>query len=189
LENANIIASAVFLQARFWATEIHSLAPHHIRTFKLSTDLKFAEKLKDVVDLYVDPPAHAVVLSVDERSQIQALDRTQPGLPMKPGRAGNMTHDCNVTAPPRCSQPSTPSMVPCSKTAQHWSAVRGHSRRTRVASLLLHVARMPHRKSVLCAAPHGCPLSASKHARFFALQTVVCGRLLHRHLSAMNAGA
>jgi hypothetical protein len=61
--------------------------------FKLSTDPKFAEKLKDVADLYVDPPAHAVVLSVDEKSQIQALDRTQPGLPMKPGRAGTMTHD------------------------------------------------------------------------------------------------
>jgi transposase len=73
--------------------EAHQLAPHRIRTFKLSTDPKFAEKLKDVVGLYVDPPAHAVVLSVDEKSQIQALDRTQPGLPMKPGRAGTMTHD------------------------------------------------------------------------------------------------
>ena len=73
--------------------EAHQLAPHRIRTFKLSTDPKFAEKLKDVVGLYVDPPAHAVVLSVDEKSQIQALDRTQPGLPMKPGHAGTMTHD------------------------------------------------------------------------------------------------
>ena len=73
--------------------EAHQLAPHRIRTFKLSTDPKFAEKLKDVVGLYVNPPAHAVVLSVDEKSQIQALDRTQPGLPMKPGRAGTMTHD------------------------------------------------------------------------------------------------
>ena len=68
-------------------------SPHRVRTFKLSNDPKFAEKLKDVVGLYVDPPAHAVVLSVDEKSQIQALDRTQPGLPMKPGRAGTMTHD------------------------------------------------------------------------------------------------
>jgi transposase len=68
-------------------------APRRIRAFKLSNDLKFAEKLKNVVGLYVDPPAHAVVLSVDEKSQIQALDRTQPGLPMKPGRAGTMTHD------------------------------------------------------------------------------------------------
>ena len=73
--------------------EAHQLAPHRVRTFKLSNDPKFAEKLKDVVGLYVDPPAHAVVLSVDEKSQIQALDRTQPGLPMKPGRAGTMTHD------------------------------------------------------------------------------------------------
>ena len=73
--------------------EAHQLAPHRIRAFKLSNDPKFAEKLKDVVGLYVDPPAHAVVLSVDEKSQIQALDRTQPGLPMKPGRAGTMTHD------------------------------------------------------------------------------------------------
>jgi transposase len=73
--------------------EAHQLAPHRIRTFKLSKDPKFADKLKDIVGLYVDPPAHAVVLSVDEKSQIQALDRTQPGLPMKRGRAGTMTHD------------------------------------------------------------------------------------------------
>ena len=73
--------------------EAHQLAPHRIRTFKLSKDPKFADKLKDIVGLYVDPPAHAVVLSVDEKSQIQALDRTQPGLPMKKGRAGTMTHD------------------------------------------------------------------------------------------------
>ena len=59
--------------------EAHQLTPHRIRTFKLSKDPKFAEKLRDVVGLYVDPPAHAVVLSVDEKSQIQALDRTQPG--------------------------------------------------------------------------------------------------------------
>jgi transposase len=73
--------------------EAHQLAPHRLRTFKLSKDPKFADKLRDIVGLYVDPPAHAVVLSVDEKSQIQALDRTQPGLPMKPGRAGTMTHD------------------------------------------------------------------------------------------------
>src|SRR5262249_46673223 len=73
--------------------EAHRLAPHRVHTFKLSNDPKFAEKLKDIVGLYVDPPSHAVVLSVDEKSQTQALDRTQPGLPMKPGRAGTMTHD------------------------------------------------------------------------------------------------
>src|SRR4051794_8376803 len=69
------------------------LAPHRVRRFKLSTDPAFAEKLEDVVGLYVDPPRHAIVLSLDEKSQVQALDRTQPGLPMKPGRAGTMTHD------------------------------------------------------------------------------------------------
>ena len=66
----------------------HGLAPHRLRTFKLSRDPQFAAKVQDVVGLYVAPPAHAVVLSVDEKSQIQALDRTQPGLPMKKGRAG-----------------------------------------------------------------------------------------------------
>jgi len=64
-----------------------------LRTFKLSRDPQFAAKVHDVVGLYVDPPAHSLVLSVDEKSQIQALDRTQPGLPMKRGRAGTMTHD------------------------------------------------------------------------------------------------
>lgn len=76
---------------RIWSA--HNLQPHRLRTFKLSRDPQFAEKLVDVVGLYVDPPAHSVVLSVDEKSQIQALDRTQPGLPMKKGRAGTMTHD------------------------------------------------------------------------------------------------
>jgi transposase len=76
---------------RIWAA--HGLEPHRVRRFKLSKDPAFAAKLRDVVGLYLDPPAHAVVLSVDEKSQIQALDRTQPGLPMKKGRAGTMTHD------------------------------------------------------------------------------------------------
>lgn len=76
---------------RIW--KAHGLAPHRWRAFKLSKDPAFAEKLHDVVGLYVCPPAHAVVLSVDEKSQIQALDRTQPGLPMKKGRAATMTHD------------------------------------------------------------------------------------------------
>lgn len=71
----------------------HGLAPHRWRQFKLSNDPAFAEKLHDVVGLYVAPPAHAVVLSIDEKSQIQALDRTQPGLPMKKGRGATMTHD------------------------------------------------------------------------------------------------
>jgi transposase len=76
---------------RIWRA--HGLQPHRVRQFKLSTDPHFVDKLRDVVGLYVDPPAHAMVLSVDEKSQIQALDRTQPGLPMKKGRAGSMTHD------------------------------------------------------------------------------------------------
>lgn len=76
---------------RIW--QQHGLQPHRLRTFKLSNDPAFASKLREVVGLYADPPAHAVVLSVDEKSQIQALDRTQPGLPMKKGRAGTMTHD------------------------------------------------------------------------------------------------
>jgi len=69
------------------------LVPHRWRQFKLSNDPAFAEKVEEVVGLYVDPPEHAVVLSIDEKSQIQALDRTQPGLPMKKGRLGTMTHD------------------------------------------------------------------------------------------------
>ena len=76
---------------RIWAA--HGLEPHRIRTFKLSRDPLLPESLKDVVGLSVDPPAHAVVLSVDEKSQIQALNRTQPGLPLKPGKAGTWTHD------------------------------------------------------------------------------------------------
>ena len=86
-------AAGVSLRSVQRILEAHQLAPHRIRTFKLSKDPKFADKLKDIVGLYVDPPAHAIVLSVDEKSQIQALDRTQPGLPMKKGRSGTMTHD------------------------------------------------------------------------------------------------
>jgi transposase len=76
---------------RIW--QAHGLKPHLTRTFKLSRDPKFAEKVADVVGLYLNPPDKALVLCVDEKSQIQALDRTQPGLPMKKGRAGTMTHD------------------------------------------------------------------------------------------------
>ncbi|HEX6015974.1 MAG TPA: IS630 family transposase [Geminicoccaceae bacterium] len=76
---------------RIWRA--HRLRPHQVRTFKLSKDPRFAAKLRDIVGLYMHPPAHAVVLSVDEKPQIQALDRTQPGLPMKPGRCGTRPHD------------------------------------------------------------------------------------------------
>jgi transposase len=77
---------------RIWRR--HGLQPHRTRLFKLSNDAQFAAKLRDIVGLYVDPPAHAVVLSIDEKSQIQALDCTQPGLPLKKGR-------CGTRPPPR----------------------------------------------------------------------------------------
>jgi transposase len=77
--------------ARVW--DEHGLKPHRVRNFKLSRDKQFVEKLNDVVGLYLNPPDKALVLCVDEKSQIQALDRTQPGLPLKKGRCGTMTHD------------------------------------------------------------------------------------------------
>ena len=76
---------------RIW--HAHGLKPHLIETFKVSKDKQFAEKVEDIVGLYLNPPEHAIVLCVDEKSQIQALDRTQPGLPLKKGRCGTMTHD------------------------------------------------------------------------------------------------
>jgi transposase len=76
---------------RVW--KAHGLQPHRVRSFKLSNDPDFAEKVIDVVGLYLNPPEHALVFSADEKSQIQALDRTQPGLPIKRGRCGTMTHD------------------------------------------------------------------------------------------------
>ena len=88
---ADTVGLAASTVQAIWKT--HGLAPHRWRQFKLSKDPAFVEKLYDVVGLYVDPPAHAVVLSIDEKSQIQALDRTQPGLPLKKGRAATMTHD------------------------------------------------------------------------------------------------
>ena len=76
---------------RIWSAR--GLKPHRVKTFKLSNDKRFEEKLVDVVGLYLNPPEHAIVLCMDEKSQIQALDRTQASLPIKPGRAGTMTHD------------------------------------------------------------------------------------------------
>ncbi|CAL4866073.1 hypothetical protein MMA231_00310 [Asticcacaulis sp. MM231] len=93
--SARTLAKAVGLShtsvQRIWSA--HGLKPHLTKTFKLSNDKQFVEKVTDVVGLYLDPPDRALVFSVDEKSQIQALDRTQPGLPMKKGRAGTMTHD------------------------------------------------------------------------------------------------
>jgi transposase len=88
---AKIVGISLSATQRIWRA--NGLQPHRMRQFKLSNDPQFAAKLRDIVGLYVDPPAHAVVLSVDEKSQIQALDRTQPGLPIKKGRCGTMTHD------------------------------------------------------------------------------------------------
>ena len=85
---AGVSASTV---GRIW--HAHGLKPHRVKTFKLSNDPHFTEKLDDIVGLYLHPPEHAVVLSLDEKSQIQALDRTQPGLPLKKGRDQTITHD------------------------------------------------------------------------------------------------
>ena len=77
--------------SRVW--QAHGLKPHRLRTFKVSRDPQFMEKLEDIVGLYLNPPEHALVLCCDEKSHVQALDRTQPGLPLKKGRAATMTHD------------------------------------------------------------------------------------------------
>jgi hypothetical protein len=76
---------------RIW--QQHQLKPHLTKSFKVSRDIHFVDKLYEIVGLYLNPPDHSLVLSVDEKSQIQALDRTQPGLPLKKGRCGTMTHD------------------------------------------------------------------------------------------------
>jgi transposase len=88
---AEAVGISISSVQRIWRA--HRLEPHRLRRFKLSNDKAFADKLRKIVGLYVDPPAHAVVLSLDEKSQIQALDRTQPGLPIKKGRGASMTHD------------------------------------------------------------------------------------------------
>ena len=88
---AKTVSLALHTVQRIWRA--NRLQPHRLRTFKRSSDPALAEKVEDIVGLYMHPPAHAVVLSIDEKSQIQALDRTQPGLPIKPGKCGTMTHD------------------------------------------------------------------------------------------------
>ena len=87
-EKLGVSAASV---SRHWRA--HGLKPHLVQGFKVSRDPKFVEKLEDIVGLYMSPPEHALVLCCDEKSQVQALDRTQPGLPMKKGRAATMTHD------------------------------------------------------------------------------------------------
>jgi hypothetical protein len=71
----------------------HELRPHQVKTFKLSNDNRFVEKVQDIIGLYLNPPNKPVVLTVDEKSQLPALDRTQPGMPLRKGRCGTMTHD------------------------------------------------------------------------------------------------
>ena len=88
---------------RIWRA--FGLQPHRLEAFKLSTDPDFVAKVRDIVGLYVTPPEPAIVLCVDEKSQIQALDRSRPMLPMRPGQAARRSHD--YTASPRCLPPST----------------------------------------------------------------------------------
>jgi hypothetical protein len=130
---------------RIWRA--HGPRPHRVRRFKLSKDPEFVPKLREIVGLYVNPPAHAIVLSVDEKSQIQALDRTQPGLPIKKGRAGTMTHDykrhgtttlfaaLNVVESKvigRCTAPQTSGVHPLSQRRRGRDAGRqNRSRRSR----------------------------------------------------------
>ena len=91
--------------ARIWRT--FGLQAHRVETFKLSADPQFVEKVRDIVGLYLNPPNHAIVLSVDEKSQVQALDRTRPLLPLRPGIAARQTHDSFGMARPRCLPPWT----------------------------------------------------------------------------------
>ena len=93
---AEVMGISLRTVQRIW--QAHKLQPHRLRTFKRSNDPNFIAKLEDIVGLYMTPPAHALVLSIDEKSQIQALDRTQPGLPLKPGKCGTMTHLCTPPA-------------------------------------------------------------------------------------------
>jgi hypothetical protein len=106
----------------------HGLQPHRVRSFKLSNDPTFAEKLKEVVGLYIDPPAHAVVLSLDEKSQIQALDRTQPGLPMKKRRCATMNdykrHGTTTLFAALDAAPPPPGIHPLSQRRRARSAGR-----------------------------------------------------------------
>jgi hypothetical protein len=107
--------------SRHWRA--HGLKPHIVHSFKVSRDPKFVEKLEDIVGLYLSPPEHAMVLCCDEKSQVQALDRTQPGLPLKKGRAATMRTTTSATAPPRCSLRSTCSMARSSPSASNGIAI------------------------------------------------------------------
>ncbi len=120
---AKMVAISLRSVQRIWAG--HDLQPHRIRTFKRSSDPDFAAKLEAIVGLYLDLPAHNLVLSLDQKSQIQALYRTQPGLPLKPGKAGTMTHDSKRHGTTTCSPPSTCSTARSSLAA--WRAIATRS--------------------------------------------------------------
>ena len=107
---------------RIWRA--HGLKPHRVESFKISNDPDFAAKLEDIVGLYLDPPEHALVLSVDEKSQIQALDRTQPGLPMKKGRGQTMTHDYKRNGTTTLLPRSTPPTERSSTSASSATGIR-----------------------------------------------------------------
>ena len=102
----------------------HNLKPHRVKSFKLSRDARFLEKLTDVVGLYLNPPDQALVLCVDEKTQIQALDRTQPGLPMKKARLGTNLTITSATAPPVCSPPWRYCKAKSSASAMCATAIR-----------------------------------------------------------------
>jgi len=112
---------------RIWKE--HKLKPHQVRSFKFSKDPQLAEKIVDIVGLYLDPPEGALVLCVDEKTQIQALDRTQPTLPIKPGKAARMTHDykrngTTSLSTPHCRSPLAKSPAPATRA----TATRSSSR-------------------------------------------------------------
>jgi len=174
---------------RIWAA--HGLKPHLVKTFKLSNDKHFADKVEDVVGLYMNPPERAIVLSVDEKSQIQALDRTQPGLPLKRGRAGTMTHDYKrhgTTTLFAALDVATGQVIgQCMKRHRHqeWLRFLRHIDRSTPKRLDLHLTvdnyathKHPKVKAWLAKHPrfhmHFTPTSASwlnQVERFFALIT------------------
>ena len=148
---------------RVW--KAHGLQPHRLETFKLSRDKQFVEKLRDVVGLYLNPPEHALVLSVDEKSQIQALDRSQPGLPLKKGRAGTMTHDFFLAQSRRALVPRAdtevhpPRRVPqCSRTRGRHPRVPG-SEQPSAQALCLDSSgtRYPRQSRARRQNPRHCP--------------------------------
>jgi transposase len=119
---AEVVGVSADTVNRVWRE--NGLKPHLVRTFKLSNDPRFAEKLTDVVGLYMNPPDRALVLCVDEKSQIQALDRTQPGLPLKKGRAATMTHDYKRNGTAALFAASTCSTGACSARSIFATGIR-----------------------------------------------------------------